>query len=69
MKRIEKRISKYVDSLSEDDARLMLMRYRIEACRPIFDLWMDDYKLRHLEVDSLFEVNSLGGHQYVKGGD
>ena len=69
MKRIEKRIAKYVDSLSEDDAKKLLMRYRIEQMRPIFDLWMDDYKLRHLEIDSLFEVNSLGGHQYVKGGD
>lgn len=69
MKRIEKRIAKYVDSLSEDDARRLLLRYRMEAVRPIFDLWMDDYKLRHLEIDSLFGVNSLGGHYYKKGGD
>jgi hypothetical protein len=63
------RIEKYVDSLSEDEAKHLLMRYRIEACRPIFDQWLDDYKLRHIEVDSLFSVNSIGQHQYVKGGD
>jgi hypothetical protein len=66
---MKQRIYEYVDSLSEDDARLMLIRYRIEACRPIFEQWMDDYKLRHLEVDSLFGVNSLGGHYYKEGGD
>jgi hypothetical protein len=66
---MKQRIYEYVDSLTDDEAKKLLMRYRIEQMRPIFDLWMDDYKLRHLEIDSLFGVNSLGGHFYKKGGD
>lgn len=64
------RIEKYVDSLSEDEARRLLLKYRIEQMRPIFELWMDDYKLKHLEVDSLFAVDPVTtAHCYAKGGD